>query len=280
MNEQHVLSQVHTLFDGKVKYLHLGCPDNFHPKSEGFSSKIGMIQELLKLKHIFAPSVQFSNTVVKFKPTHSVPEYCQSVDTNIWRTNIPADGGITHDPKIGLAIFNADCHIGILYHEKTGHFAMIHLDLKCFYREDGSPDILRQAIRALDNPPTHELQFWFGAGIGPCCNGYDHSVPKNAEMDEKINQTFDLDFGPVVGHKNQSITPEGKVIYGPRIGYVAHDNLMMIAILALKHELILTRPFDNTCTSCQGREAHPNLPQMWSNVRGHTERNLFLAWLT
>lgn len=285
MDEQHVLSQVHTLFHGKVKYLHLGCPDNFHPKSKGFKERINQALSILGLYHEFsmvcAPKVQFTNIVVH----QGTGNFVFEEENGLCRTIIPADGVIINY-RAPIAIFNADCHVGILYHEKTGLFALIHLGLKCFYREDGSPNIIDQAIAALD-APVHELFFWYGAGIGPCCNGYDHSDPQNEELGKKLNQIFrygeenGLHGFPVVGYHGQfSKTPEGKVLYGPRAGQISYNNGAMIFSSAMKRRDLETLfDCDCSCTSCQGREQHPELPKMWSNVRGHKERNLFLCWL-
>ncbi|MFA6296433.1 MAG: laccase domain-containing protein [Patescibacteria group bacterium] len=268
MDEQHVLSQVQTIFDGKVKYLHLGCPDNFHPKSVGFKERMNQILAMIGHHEytVIAPKVQFTNTVVP----QSFNNFVFEEENGLFRTITPADGVVIENAA-PAAIFNADCHCGILYHEKTRRFVLMHLGLKCFYREDGSPDIIQQAISALGNPPE-ELKFWFGAGIGPCCNGYDHSNPKNIELAHQLN----IRFGD---QKYSVINDHVTVIHGPRSGQVAYSNTLMIYELALEHLPSQHFSTDHKCTSCQGREQHPEKPQMWSNVRGHKERNLFLAWL-
>lgn len=279
MDEQHVLSQIHTLFDSKVKYLHLGCPDDFHPKSTGFKERMREVLSILSAAGIrkeaipAAPRLQFTNIVVDVK---DCKEYVLENENGLYRTKNFADGTVIREPGMPAAIFNADCHIGILYHFKTHRLALIHLGLKCFYREDGSPDIIWQAIRALDKPPTYELQFWFGVGIGACCNGYDHSDPKNAALGKKLNEEIGHHF-PVVGHNDNFGNPSRAVLYGPRAGQVTYDNVQMISNVARKHKI--SQVFPAICTCCQGREQHPKLPQMWSHVRGHQQRNLFLAWL-
>ncbi len=281
MHEQHVLSQVQTLFHGKVKYLHLGCPDNFHPQSNGFEIRLAMVQKIVEdayhtiaTRTVLAPKVAFTNRI-------AIPDddFAFQNQTGLHRTEKPADGVIVSSTDESAAIFNADCHIGILYHEKTHRFVLIHLGLKCFYREDGSSNIIDQAIYAL-GVPVRELQFWAGAGIGPCCNGYDHSDPKNAELGEKLNREFGYKNLPVVGYKYKDdlIESTGLVLHGPRKGQVSYDNRAMISQIAVSHSGMPVE-ISASCTSCQGREQFPDRPQMWSNVRGHKERNLFLCWL-
>ncbi|MDD3887519.1 MAG: laccase domain-containing protein [Patescibacteria group bacterium] len=276
IDEKHVLSQVQTLFNGKVKYLHLGCPNDFHPKSNGFKDRMNQVLAILGHHEntLIAPRVQFTNIIATQQPGAFVFEE----DNGLWRTSAGADGVLIHNTA-PVAIFNADCHVGILYHHKTHRFALIHLGLKCFYREDGSPNIITQAITSLD-VSARELEFWAGAGIGPCCNGYDHSDPKNAELGKKLNQKFGYEDLPVVGYryKDKYCHITGFVTNGPRIGQISYDNGSMISRIGINHPGMMVE-LDPGCTSCQGREQFPDRPQFWSNVRGHKERNLFLCWL-
>lgn len=286
MDKQRVLSQVKTIFNGKVKYLHLGCPDDFHPKSTGFKERM---REVLSIAEIrcgipAAPKLQFTNIVVDVK---DYEEYVYENENGLYRTKNFADGTIIREPERPAAIFNADCHVGILYHEKTNRFALIHLGLKCFFREDGSPNIIQNAIKAL-GVPVSELQIWVGGGIDFCCNGYDLTNPQNITLVENLRKSglAENTIGEEINHFKvlKDLNGfDGKVKYGPRKGQTAFNNMGMI-LRVLSRYCTPDNKWQNftwilACTSCQGRERHPELPKMWSHVRKHQERNLFLAWL-
>lgn len=256
------------IFDNKVVCGHAGVGfGNLHPEPEDIESIniIIYIADSLNASQIFAPKVRFTNNVVSFLD----PDVYE-LHHRFFRTRFGADGGLTTSPDTAIVIFNADCHAGIIYKPENGVLCVVHLGLNCFFREDGTPSILERAITVLGGDAS-KLMFWFGAGIGPCCNGYDLSAPISAAKAKKIQQKFGDDV------------IEGEVQHGPRRGQTAFNNSLMI----LRHaeSLSFTRiEHDLTCTSCAGLTNPDKLGYgaYFSNVRDverKGERNCFIAKL-
>lgn len=258
--------EVKKVFDGKVAYIHAGTEIGGYWTYE----RIWQVAKLLDVTEVFVPTLDFTNRVVAFGYSpFNFNIHKLTPEENLWRTYESADGGIVCGMYwIGLVIYNADCHIGIIFDHYLRKLCLVHLGLGYFFREDSSPSILENAIKAMGSSADN-LLFWFGGGIGPCCNGYNHTDPKNLERAQKIQNKFSKDV------------IKGEVKYGPRKGQVAYHNGLMIIRLA--EEIGFKEiQFDLTCTSCHGL-TDPNVADYgtyFSNVRDlekRSKRNCFMA---
>lgn len=257
------------LFGDKVEYRFLGRKyGDFHPAHEGSDGLRQRVMNEMELGALFLPSLKFTNQVANFFDSNSV-----ELGAGLWRTCQKADAGIvTGDPHVGIAICNADCHVGILYNPHRRMLCVMHLGLKCFFRSD-EISILQEAVRVMQNDPE-DLQFWFGAGIGACCNGYDVNDPKWGENNQRQANELRARFGDGTVH--------GDVMHGPRKGQLAHDIRPMIC--AHGYDLGLANISGLKCSSCAGMEDPDadGFGTYWSNVRDlekRAYRNMFVARL-
>lgn len=255
----------YSLFHGLVSVAHGGveCGNcKADADREGALQRINTAIDALDIWAVFAPSLNFTNRVVNFSDKNDVFQYDPQV--KLFRTREKADAAITDQMNIGLAVFNADCHLGIIYNINHRQLALVHLGLKCFFRPAGEESILVNTVKAMNaNPQT--LKLWVGAGIGPCCNGYSSLALPDREA-------ISARFPGCVG---------GQIQKGPRRGQEAYNNLAMILQQAAKIGFYAIE-VDPVCTSCHGVESDEDrgLGTYFSNVRGSkNERNLFIATL-
>lgn len=255
--------QVKKIFNEKVKFIQAGADlGDCHPAHEGGIDKIMQVRDILAVDAVFAPSLNFTNQVAAVHETEKIKS-----ENHLLRTKDKADGGIVAVEYVALMICNADCHIGLIYYEKKRLLTMLHLGLNCFFRQDGSPSILENAIAALKADPK-DLKLWVGAGIGPCCNGYNFGNPQT----DKIRQLFLNCVG-------------GEIKKGPRRGQESYNNIKMI--LQQAYDLGFRHlEFDDACTSCAGvaDDESNEIGTYFSNVRDLSNpknnfRNCFMAAL-
>lgn len=263
-------SEVFKIFGGRVRFLlagRVGKPlnGNFNlnlevgqekvlnqravPLLEKVRKTIGA-EKLLALRPEFGPRIVVSGAgdiEIVHRPT----------SLKVFRTGY-ADGAMVGKIGTGVAICNADCHIGILYHPETKLWVMLHLGYACLLPENrGQMSTLKAAVVAFEKKdiPANELWAWFGAGARGCCYGFN---PLDSNKDEKI-QRIRREFP---GYR------ETQVVNGPRRGEFAVDNLFICQTLArwygIKHIEV-----DKTCTSCAGTNGPYDDSQGWwhSNLR-------------
>ena len=265
MNENPAIRKF-KIFDSRLEIAISGkALGDCHPKHEGGIRRIWQVGDFLGIGTILAPSLAFTNGAARFRQTDILLKSSDWHDEalNFYRTKTSADGVWLDFPrpdwKYGLVIANADCHVGVVYNPKTRAIMMLHLGLKCFCRDDGSDSILAQARQIGE---FKDLWLWAGLGIGPCCNGYNLTVPENAARAEKIRKEFG---NGVIG---------APLVAGPRKGQISFDNLGMIRAQALKLGFGKVQ-YDETCTSCHGL-VDPNKRRgctFFSNVRDWAKTN-------
>lgn len=259
-------NMVHVQWRGRIS-------GDFHPsKSPEAPMLFELFRTSFKLSRLFLPSVNFTNRVASVTDSNA---YALENMPFVWRTREKSDGGIVvMDPLTAVSICNADCHLGVLFDPVRGMLCLLHFGLKCFYRPDGSPTILEEALR-LFACEVDRLYFWVGFGAGPCCYGHDLDHPQYAEQNKKQSADLRRLFGDDV--------VKGEVKRGPRKGFAAYDILTMVVRHAEKLGLsdIDIHP---TCSSCAGLkldgEQEVGERLYWSNLRGDVNsRNFFFARL-
>lgn len=261
--------------DGSVQIERLGRNlGNFHPTlSPEAPILYDIVRKNFRFSRLFLPKVNFTNRVAGMRDSN-----CFSLPDRpfIWRTRDWADGGIViNDSLTAIGVCNADCHLGVLYDPDGEMLCLLHLGLKCFYRPDGSPSVLQEALRLYDCDAT-DLYFWVGFGAGPCCYGHDLQHPEFGEKNRHQAENLRKFFGA------QAV--KGTVAAGPRKGWAAHDNLTMIINHADKLGF-KDMEIDYQCTSCAGLDSKDGVETgerlYWSNLRGDVDcRNFFMARLT
>lgn len=232
-----------------------------HPRHEGAQDRILSAAKSFDVDEVAWARLDFTNRVAG-------PADLEELRPGLLYTSHTADGFILDRRGRAVLIANADCAVGVL----AGPTAIVvmHLGLACLWREDGEPTVLQRAVDALGVPGS-ELSFWIGAGIGPCCHGYDLSNAKNAARAQALTTAY----GPMVC--------SGEVASGPRRGLAACDHVLIGELLARSIGIARVE-VDRTCTSCAGM-VDPNgtgYGRFFSNTRdalGMRERNLVLVRL-
>lgn len=115
---------------------------------------------------LLMPVTEFTNRVV------TPGEDDASWGHGVTGTAHPADGAVTQDSNIAVALTNADCPIITL--SGGGRLAALHGGFRCLIREESDdPNIIEIALQRFPRPA--DVSAWIGYGIGPCCwrPGYD-----------------------------------------------------------------------------------------------------------
>lgn len=203
---------------------------------------------------------------VNFTDQIATEKLVEGVCPRLKRTLGLADGFLITRPKLGVAIANADCALGILCGQDA--VVVMHLGLDCLWR-NGAPTVLHHAVNALGSP--ERLGFWVGCAIGPCCHGYSLDTDVERARHEAIINTYGADISPGLTRK------------GPRRGKYAYDHRLLAVRLAeqLKIGRIET---DNMCTACDGlddpdAEGFGTYFSHTRDIYGTRKRNLALAAL-
>ncbi|MEK7562511.1 MAG: laccase domain-containing protein, partial [Patescibacteria group bacterium] len=125
---------------------------NFSPSLQTREQFLAQIEKAKKelgesVKTIFAPSVEFTNTVAEFGQNDDI------FAPWLIRTKIKADAGITEKPGVAIAFFNADCPIICLHQDEK--LAVIHGGYRCLMRENrDEPGILEVTAQDFDSAKT------------------------------------------------------------------------------------------------------------------------------
>lgn len=211
---------------------------------------------VLGTRRVIIPRANFSKRVARLSDSDII-----ELDDIVVRTEKPADGviiGRAEKNSLAAGMLNADCHVGILYDERTERWAMVHLGLDCLVPKVGQ-NLIEVAIRALEARPD-ELLVWFGGGARGCCYGfYDHN--------NKLDQIRVLwPRYPFVDRVKRE----------PRRGQVAVDNLLLCWELATQAGISPKRiTVDSACTSCTSQ-----MDGFYSHLRDRNElgaRNCLMA---
>jgi len=239
------------LFGGRVRFLLMGRRyGDFHPKAPGATSRRQSVLRGLGADRCFSPKPGFTIRIVWADAL--VGTYSDESDPAFVRTCESADAGITLDAVTAISFWNADCPIGVLFHEPTGMTVAVHLGFRNLFRENDVPTTLEAAIKTIAVDPG-ELSFWSGGGIDTCCFGYS---------DNSLISGLRSAFG-------EKASP-GSVERGPRRGQYAVDLNYMINVVAERAGLDCdANRGPKICTSCFGLTdlADNGWGAYWSTVR-------------
>ncbi|MBI2482349.1 MAG: laccase domain-containing protein [Candidatus Vogelbacteria bacterium] len=252
-----------SLFGDRVVGFFCGRSDGNHqtkPPVEGNIRRIDQVREHLGARRVILPNISHSSAIMSVDADNGLMELWP--DLKVWKTAELADGLITTDSNVAIAIANADCPVGVLYHRSKQWLCLLHLGLKCLLI---SPNILEQAVAKAPVSSLVELQFEFGFGIGSCCFGYN----SDHEHLAKVRQIC-----PVASN--------GAVQRGPRQGQPSINLPLLISQLARRHlrgGTCRVIQGGSQCTAC--RRDIPSYSHVWSeqviSQRGY--RNLFVVKL-
>jgi len=252
-----------SIFFGDVEYVHLGRKfGDFNPNHVGGIFRIINAATLLGLKSVALamPSSTFSNQVLCLSQhAECFPWDSFSI---LYHRNKESDAILVErNVKIGLVIANADCHMGVFYHENSGKLALVHLGLRCLVPSDKKTNSIIDNIFAAMRESPSQIKVFVGGGIGCCCNGY-------VEGYEYLNYVKDLYPLAVVG----------KVEKGPREGQQAVEILTIIKQQLFSSQVKKENVFINyACSACNCEDGEQ---KYFSNVYDKEkakERNLFLV---
>lgn len=210
---------------------------------------------------IFAPHCARSTRVTRLGNGHEIYK-------TPWlaRTKPGFDGGMVFQPKIALAMFNADCPAVILFDRNLGHLAMLHAGFRCLVPQDAKETsiISKKNLQelALD---LHNLEAFIGYGAGPCCYGVNN-YKKDLENPK---------FMPFISEARK----------GPCKGQLSLDLHGLAAQQLRDCGVKGCITIDHTCTACFGRNDvtegifHSNIYE-WRKDSDTVGRNLVLTWFT
>ncbi|MEK7192222.1 MAG: laccase domain-containing protein [Patescibacteria group bacterium] len=202
---------------------------NFDPDQSNqtlFLDAIENERRIFGLRTIFVPRCNFTNRVVKYGE--------ENVDwaDGLARSRGLADGGIVEDPKVGIAIFNADCPVVAVHDESLGKLAVLHAGFRCLIRPNPREKSIIQTLFENRGFLPSAVKVFAGYGIGPCCYGAEHWPEIN-------DCTRDL--------------PLGRATRGPRAGQRSVDLYYLIRQQLLEIGVSKSNmTFDHNCTSCDG----------------------------
>lgn len=249
------------IFGGRVKVIFRGTDlGDCHPRHPGAVQRINHAAQEAGIVETVWLRVGFTNRL-------ATGDELEPFETGILASAPVADGLVLDRRGRAGLVTNADCAIGVLYDGSTA--VMMHLGLACLWRPDGSPTVLEVAVRNAKVSPRG-LSFWIGNAIGPCCHGYDHSIPEKANQGRQIVERFGAEICP------------GEVRHGPRKGYSAYDHLLLGMRIA-ENLRVGTVEADRTCTSCLGMHDPdgPGYGKYYSATRDmekNNERNLSMVF--
>lgn len=253
------------LFGGEAKACFYGrgygsC--HAKPVEEQAVKRIHLAGQQLGARGVVLPTIEHGINIVRIDRFKNGGQI-QLLDAAVCKTLESADGLVTINSTVALAIANADCPVGVLYEPKSRWLCLLHLGIKCLLV---SPNIIDRAVELARSQgiPANKLKFEFGFGIRSCCFGYEEGH-ENIDLVAQINH----------------LGLNGQVAKGPRKGQraILLESLIWHLVESKKLSSLNLIPAGSTCTAC--REDVPGFSNVWSqsipHERGH--RNLFIVKL-
>ncbi len=187
-------------------------------------------------------------------------------DKRIFITKNWADGLISFNPGEALMIANADCPVTVIWDLESGLLALLHCALQTLVPPDGSDGILTTCFK--EYPLTETMWASLAFGIGKCCFGFTHSVPRCTEN----SLVMEWPIGTATG-----IDPSNERFGMPSIDLFALMENQLLRLGMKPNRIISNAKSTLSCTSC--KKDFDGKPMYWSNARDGKETGRNLAFV-